>query len=83
MKAGGDKDGIWTILESGLQYVTEPSASSLCISVHFLASAQLWRMSHTSSDYGVRNGRRCRGDEANHGLWPTKRVKTVGGWRQQ
>jgi hypothetical protein len=29
MKAGGDKDGIWTLLESGLQYVTVPSASSV------------------------------------------------------
>ena len=25
MKAGGDKDGVWTILESGLQYVTVPN----------------------------------------------------------
>ena len=27
MKAGDDKDGIWSILESGLQYVGVPSAS--------------------------------------------------------
>jgi hypothetical protein len=32
MKAGGDKDGIWTLLESGLQYVTVPSASSVYLS---------------------------------------------------
>ena len=24
MKAGGDRDGVWTVLESGLQYVTVP-----------------------------------------------------------
>ena len=29
MKAGGDKDGIWTVLESGLQYVTVLNASSV------------------------------------------------------
>jgi hypothetical protein len=32
MKAGGDKDGIWTLLESGLQYVTVHSASSAYLS---------------------------------------------------
>jgi hypothetical protein len=32
MKAGGDKEGIWTILESGLQYVTVPCASSVYLS---------------------------------------------------
>jgi len=46
MKAGGDKDGIWTLLESGLQCVI-PSARSPCISAPFLASAQSHRMSHT------------------------------------
>lgn len=49
MKAGGDKDGIWAILESGMQYVTV-SGNPLCISVPSLASAQFCRMSHTSSD---------------------------------
>jgi hypothetical protein len=47
MKAGGDKDGIWTILESGLQYVPF-LVRPLCISVPFLVSAQSCRMSHTS-----------------------------------
>jgi hypothetical protein len=32
MKAGGDKDGMWTLLESGMQYVTVPSASSVYLS---------------------------------------------------
>jgi hypothetical protein len=32
MKAGGDKDGVWAILESGLRYVTVPSASSVYLS---------------------------------------------------
>jgi hypothetical protein len=32
MKAGGDKDGIWTLLESGLRYVTVPSAFSVHLS---------------------------------------------------
>jgi hypothetical protein len=32
MKASGDKDGIWTLLESGLQYVTVPSPSSVYLS---------------------------------------------------
>ena len=32
MKAGGDKDGIWTILESGLQYVTPPNACCVYLS---------------------------------------------------
>ena len=36
MKAGGDKDGIWTILESGLQYVAVPSASSVYL-ISFLS----------------------------------------------
>ena len=41
MKAGGDKDGIWTILESGLQYVAVPRASSVCFSPFFSISAIL------------------------------------------
>jgi hypothetical protein len=32
MKAGGDNDGIWALMESGLQYVTVPSASSVYLS---------------------------------------------------
>jgi hypothetical protein len=39
MKAGGDEDGIWTILESGLQYVTVPSASSEYLSPFLSISA--------------------------------------------
>ena len=39
MKAGGDKDGIWTILESGLLYVTIPSASSVYLSRFLSISA--------------------------------------------
>jgi hypothetical protein len=39
MKAGGDKDGIWTILESGLQYVTVLSASSVYLSPFLSISA--------------------------------------------
>ena len=49
MSAGGDKDGIWSILESGLQYVTIP-VNPVRISVHFSASTQSCRMSHTSLD---------------------------------
>ena len=29
MKAGGDKDGVWTLLKSGLQCVTVLNASSV------------------------------------------------------
>jgi hypothetical protein len=32
MEAGGDKDGIWAILESGLQYVTVPNAPCVYLS---------------------------------------------------
>jgi hypothetical protein len=39
MKAGGDKDGIWTLLESGLQYVTVPRASSVYLSPFLSVSA--------------------------------------------
>ena len=39
MKAGGDKDGIWTILESGLRYVTVPSASSVYLNPFLSISA--------------------------------------------
>ena len=39
MKAGGDKDGIWTILESGLQYVTVPTVSSVYLSPFLRISA--------------------------------------------
>ena len=39
MKAGGDKDGIWALLESGMQYVTAPSASSVYLSPFLSFSA--------------------------------------------
>jgi hypothetical protein len=39
MKAGGDKDGIWALLESGLQYVTVPSAPSVYLSPFLRVSA--------------------------------------------
>jgi hypothetical protein len=39
MKASGDKDGIWTLMESGLQYVTVPSASSVYLSPLLSVSA--------------------------------------------
>ena len=47
MKAGGDNDGIWAIMESGLQYVIVPKVPSVSQSL-FVASAQSCRMSHTS-----------------------------------
>ena len=39
MKAGGDKDGILALMESGLQYVTVPSASSVYLSPFLSISA--------------------------------------------
>jgi hypothetical protein len=39
MKAGGDKDGIWAILESGLQYVTVPDAPCVYLSPFLSISA--------------------------------------------
>ena len=39
MKAGGDKDGVWAILESGLQYVTVPNAPCMYLSPFFSISA--------------------------------------------
>ena len=41
MEAGGDKDGIWSILKSGMQYVTIPSASSLYLIPFFSIGAIL------------------------------------------
>jgi hypothetical protein len=39
MEAGGDKEGIWTILESGLRYVAIRSGSSTDLSPFLSASA--------------------------------------------
>ena len=46
MKAGGDKDGIWTILESGLRYVTVHSASSEYLSPFLSISAIVSHVPH-------------------------------------
>jgi hypothetical protein len=39
MKAGGDKDGIWALLESGMQYVTVPTGPSVYLSPFLSISA--------------------------------------------
>ena len=39
MEAGGDKDGIWTIMESGLQYVSVPSPTSTHLNLFLSISA--------------------------------------------
>jgi hypothetical protein len=48
MEAGGDKDGIWTILESGKQYVTVPSASSVYLSPFLSISAIVSHVSYVA-----------------------------------
>jgi hypothetical protein len=64
MKACGDKDGIWALLESGLQCEPVPSASSVYLNPFLSISAIV---SHRRWIYDVhsRNGKRWRA-EASH-----------------
>ena len=41
MEAGGDKDGIWALVKSGLRYVTVPRSSSVYLSPLFSIGATM------------------------------------------